>query len=110
MRIDEIGEFRDSNTAAKYVCALIDSAIHRGYEIFPINYVAYDTLHSSGRFAHKYTEKEKEEYLAYFDTQLTKIDVDDITEEEKGFMKEMILIMYANPLKNKLKSILGGFE
>ncbi len=110
VRIDEIGEFKDSNTAAKYVCALIDSAIHRGYEIFPINYVAYDTLHTSTRFAHKYTEKEKDECLAYFDAQLTKIDVEDITEEERSFMKEMILIMYANPLKNKLKSILGGFE
>lgn len=110
VRIDEIGEFKDSNKAAKYVCALIDSAIHRGYQIFPINYVAYDTLHSTERFAHKYTEEEKKQYLSYFDNQLTKIDVDDITEEEHSFMREMILIMYANPLKNKLKSILGGFE
>ena len=110
VRIDEIGEFKDTNTAAKYVCALIDSAIHRGYEIFPINYVAYDSLHHTERFAHKYTAEEKKEYLEYFETQLTKIDVPDITEEEHEFMKEMILIMYANPLKNKLKSILGGFE
>ena len=110
VRIDEIGDFTDTNTAAKYVCALIDSAIHRGYEIFPINYVAYDSLHHTERFAHKYTAEEKKEYLEYFETQLTKIDVPDITEEEHEFMKEMILIMYANPLKNKLKSILGGFE
>lgn len=110
VRIDEIGEFRDANTAAKYVCAIIDSAIHRGYEIFPINYVAYDTLHETKRFAHKYTEEEKKESLEYFEKQLTKIDVDDVTDEEHSFMREMILIMYANPLKNKLKAILGGFE
>ncbi len=110
VRIDELGEFRDNNTSAKYVCALIDSAIHRGYEIFPVNYVAYDTLHETQRFAHKYTQEEKIECLEYFDTQLTKIDVKNITDEERAFMREMILTMYANPLKNKLKSILGGFE
>ncbi len=110
MRIDEIGEFRDANKAAKYVCALIDSAIHRGYQVFPINYVAYDTLHESERFAHKYTAAEKEESLAYFDRQLSKIDVEDITDDDRHFMREMMLIMYANPLKNKLRSILGGFE
>lgn len=110
VRIDEIGEFRDSGKAAKYICALIDSAIHRGYEIFPINYVAYDTLHETKRFAHKYTEDEKQQCLEYFDKQLCKIDVENITDEERSFMREMILIMYANPLKNKLKSILGGFE
>lgn len=110
VRIDELGEFKDTNKAAKYVCALIDSAIHRGYRIFPINYIAYDTLHSTDRFAHKYTDEEKNECLEYFDKQLTKIDVDNVTDEERSFMREMILIMYANPLKNKLKAILGGFE
>ncbi|MDE6341519.1 MAG: acyltransferase [Muribaculaceae bacterium] len=110
VRIDELGEFRDANKAAKYVCALIDSAIHRGYRIFPINYVAYDTLHESERFSHKYTAAEKEESLAYFDRQLAKIDVEDITDDDRNFMREMLLIMYANPLKNKLRSILGGFE
>lgn len=110
VRIDELGEFKDTNKAAKYVCAIIDSAIHRGYRIFPINYIAYDTLHSTDRFAHKYTDEEKNECLEYFDKQLTKIDVDNVTDEERSFMREMILIMYANPLKNKLKAILGGFE
>lgn len=110
VRIDELGEFRDAGKAAKYICALIDSAIHRGYEIFPINYVAYDMLHESTRFTHKYSEEEKSQCLEYFERQLAKIDVEDVTEEEHFFMKEMILIMYANPLKNKLKAILGGFE
>lgn len=110
VRIDELGEFRDSNKAAKYICALIDSAIHRGYEIFPINYVAYDSLHETNRFSHKYTEEERTQCLDYFEKQLAKIDIDDISEEEHSYMREMILIMYANPLKNKLKSILGGFE
>lgn len=109
-KIDQIGEFRDTNTSAKYIVAMIDQAIHRSYEIFPINYVAFDLLHSTRRFAGKYTEEEKQSVEEYFDNQLSKIDVTDATEEEREFMREMMLIMYANPLKNKLRAILGGVE
>lgn len=109
-KIDQIGDFRDINTAAKYVGALIDQAIHRSYEIFPINYVAFDMLHSCERFKNKYTEEQRRDTLDYFNRQLEKVDVPDVTEEERGFLMEMMLTMYANPLKNKLKTILGGIE
>lgn len=107
-KIDEIGEFRDNNMGAKYVCALIDQAIHRSYAIFTINYVAYDLLFESRRFAHKYDEADKHKVEEYFSKQLAKVDIPDITKEEYDYMREMMLIMYANPLKNKLKSMLGG--
>lgn len=106
-KLDQIGDFKDRNTAAKHVCMLIDHAIHRSYEIFPINYVAFDTLHKTERFARKYTPEQKEESMDYFHRQLDKIDVDNITDEEKDFMMEMMLVMYANPLKNKLRTLLG---
>lgn len=109
-KIDQIGEFPDVNTSAKYVGCLIDQAIHRSYEIFPINYIAFDMLHRCSRFSGKYTEEQKQETVNYFTSQLNKIDVPDVTDEERDFMMEMMLIMYANPLKNKLKTILGGME
>ncbi|MDE7412206.1 MAG: olfactory receptor family 51 protein [Muribaculaceae bacterium] len=108
-RLEQIGDFRDTNTAAKYVGALIDNAIHRSYEIFPINYVAYDILHESKRFASKYTPEQKEETIEYFNRQLNKVEEKNVTEEERKFMLEMMLVMYSNPLKNKLKTLLGGF-
>lgn len=109
-KIDQIGEFSDNNTSARYVGTLIDQAIHRSYEIFPINYIAFDMLHRTERFRFKYTEAQKSETAAYFETQLDKVDLDAITGEERVFMLEMMLVMYANPLKNKLKTILGGME
>ncbi|MDE7437317.1 MAG: acyltransferase [Muribaculaceae bacterium] len=109
-KINQIGEFKDNNTAAKYVGMLVDQAIHRSYEIFPINYVAYDMLHHSTRFASHYTEEQKQETINYFNRQLAKADVPDATPEENEYMLEMMLYMYANPLKNKLKAILGGAE
>ena len=109
-RIDQIGDFRDVNTAAKYVCLLIDQAIHRSYEIFVINYVAYDMLNGGNRFARKYTDAERDAVENYMNSQLDKIDQPDITTEEREYLRTMMLTMYANPLKNKLKTILGGIE
>lgn len=109
-RIDEIGNFRDNNLAAKYVARIIDNAIHRSYEIFPINYVAYDLLNNTQRFAAKYTEAEKEKFVEYIESQLAKVDLTDLTEEERDYMRNMMLVMYSNPLTNKLRALLGGME
>lgn len=107
-KLDEIGEFKDNNISARYVCALIDQAIHRSYEIFTINYVAYDLLNNTTRFAHKYDEVQKKQTEDYLDAQLAKVDLQDVTPEEYAYMKQMMLVMYANPLKNKLRAIIGA--
>ena len=44
----------------------------------------------------------------YFNRQLNKVELDDVSEEERAYMLEMMLVMYSNPLKNKLKTLLGG--
>ena len=109
-RLDQIGDFTDNQHAAKCVGSLIDQAIHRSYEIFPINYIAYDQLYASKRFRRKYTDQQLDESLAYFERQLDKIELPDITVDERTYMREILLTMYANPLRNKLKTILGGIE
>lgn len=109
-KLDQLGDFKDNNTAAKYVGCLIDQAIHRSYEIFTINYVAYDMLHHTNRFSRNYTDQQKQEAIDYFNRQLAKVEIDDLKEEERNYMMEMMLYMYANPLKNKLKTLLGGLE
>lgn len=110
LKLQQIGEFTSPNTWARYVCWIIDQAIHRSYEIFPINYVAFDMLHNTTRFRSKYTPEKREEVEAYFNAQLSKIGIEDVTTEEREFLMEKMLTMYANPLKNKLTTILGGRE
>ncbi|MBD5203543.1 MAG: acyltransferase [Bacteroidales bacterium] len=109
-KLDQIGDFRDVNRAARSVVSIIDQAIHRSYEIFPINYIAYDLLHSGKRFARKYTDEQKKSAEEYFEGQLAKVDLENILDDERTFMMEMMLTMYANPLKNKLRTLLGGVE
>jgi len=109
-RIDEIGIFKDNNVSARYVCRIIDNAIHRSYEIFPINYVAYDLLNDSRRFEGKYEDTDKEQFESYIQAQIAKIELTDLTAEEHEFLRHMMLVMYANPLINKLRALLGGME
>lgn len=107
-RLEQIGETKDKNTAARWIGRIIDQAIHRSYEIFDINYVAYDLLHGSNRFESRYTPDKKKEVADYFNSQLDKVDLPDITFEERDFMLNRMYVMYANPLKNKLRTIIGS--
>lgn len=107
-KIDMIGDFSDKNMSARVVGAIIDQALHRSYEIFTINYVAFDLLHHTERFARKYTLDQRLEVENYLNAQLDKVDVEYISTEEREFMMEKMLVMYSNPLKNKLRTILGG--
>lgn len=109
-KLEQIGDFKDVNVAAKYVVSIIDQAIHRSYEIFPINYIAFDLLNRTSRFSRMYTPEQKAEIEEYFNRQLAKVELDDVTEEEREYMMHMMLVMYANPLRNKLRTILGGME
>lgn len=82
-------------------CEIIDRNIHCGYRIFPCNYIAFDAVHHTDEYRSGYTEAEVEAFNKYIDTQLDKVDVPDITPEEREFMRQTMLTMYANPLKNQ---------
>lgn len=86
----------------KETCRLVDHTIHCGYKIFPGNYIAFDELEGSKRFADRYTAEDVEFFDTYINGQLDKVDVPDVTAEEREYMRHMMLTMYANPLHNQL--------
>lgn len=86
----------------KQVAALIDRQIHCNYRIYSGNYVAYDLLNGTDTFAGKYTPAEKERFENYIAGQLEKIDLPN---RDMPFLREKLLLMYANPLKNYLAVI-----
>jgi len=87
-------------------CRIIDRTIHCGYRIFPCNYIAYDEVNDTHRFASRYTQADVDGFKEYINRQLDRVDVSGITAEEREFMHNMMLAMYANPLKNHLAA--GG--
>ncbi|MDE6801728.1 MAG: acyltransferase [Muribaculaceae bacterium] len=101
-KLDALDPELDRQTVFHEIAAIIDKTIHRGYYLFPCNYIAYDYLEKSRRFADKYTEKDVEDFRQYIDRQLDKVRIHDVTEEERQFMKNMVLGMYAFPLHNAL--------
>ena len=104
---DELKEFPEEgrNEVVRECCRLIDRSIHSGYMIYPGNYIAYDMLSSSPRFAGKYTPEQKEAFLEYVEKQLDKVRLTDIKPEERDFMRQTIFGMYANPLYNRLQAL-----
>jgi hypothetical protein len=91
--------------AIHQICAIIDNTIHKGYYIYPCNYIAYDMLYKCNKFADKYTDDDVAEFNAYVDKQLGKVEVEDITAEEHEYMLSMLLTMYSNPLKNQIAAL-----
>jgi 1-acyl-sn-glycerol-3-phosphate acyltransferase len=87
----------ENDSSNKQIVALaqvIDDAILSNYKLWPTNFIAFDIVNKTSRFAHLYTENEK----SLFERRLEmRIDHDNPVALD-GF-----LAMYANPVFNKLK-------
>ncbi|MCH5326966.1 MAG: acyltransferase [Duncaniella sp.] len=92
----------DKNDIIDRVCHSIDCGIHGGYKIYPINYITYDKAFDTDMYTDRYSPEEAEQVDAYIEGQLDKIDIPDVTTQERNFMRTCMYTMYANPLRNKL--------
>ena len=106
---DQLEELRglEKTEQVERICKIIDSNIHCHYRIYPCNYIAYDRRFKTDRFKNEYTEADIESFTAYLNGQLEKVkkEVDfEITADDREYMLEMMLVMYSNPLCNKLKA------
>ncbi len=101
---DELANIESSArpVVAHQACQIIDHAIHKGYRLYPCNYIAYDKLNGTSQFTNVYSCDDVKRFDDYVNEHLSKVDVPDVTIEEMNFMRDMIYTMYANPLKNKL--------
>lgn len=84
----------NNNKQIQALAQVIDDSILQSYKLWPTNFIAYDILNNTSRFAHLYDEKERQ----LFERRLEmRIDAENET------MKAGFLAMYANPVVNKLK-------
>mgnify|MGYP003084567481 FL=1 len=84
------------------VSAMIDREIHRGYRLYPCNYVAADLLAGTDVYAGHYTTDDKQKFECYLASQLSRITLEN---KDEAFLRTKMLEMYANPLKNYLKAM-----
>ncbi len=76
---------------------LIDEQIHNNYKLWPGNFVAIDILEQNNNHSDKYTNEDKETFINYIDDHLSRIEGD------KQFLRNTLLEMYANPVRNFYK-------
>ncbi len=101
--LEKLEGITDKTEVLAATLKIIDKGIHSNYMIYPGNYVAYDLLNNSNRFADRYTAEEKETFINYLNGQLAKLP--ETSAENRAFLQERILTMYSNPLKNKLVAL-----
>ncbi|WP_155949399.1 acyltransferase [Prevotella sp. MA2016] len=81
----------------KALAELMDREIHRGYELYPCNYIALDELNGNQANAAHYTEADVKRFNQYLAGQMAKINLPN---KDEAFLRERMLTMYANPVRN----------
>lgn len=91
----------DRVDAVRRICAIIDRSIHSGYKIYPINYVAADLLDSSSEYIDRYTSADVADLENHIEEKIDSTEIAGLSADDRAYMRQMMLTMYANPLKNK---------
>lgn len=93
--LDEIAEEKlPGNKQYQAIATAIDHQILKNYKLWPTNFVAFDILNQTDKFAKYYTEKDKQLFIRRLEMHLA---------GENDHLKDNFLNMYANPVVNKLK-------
>ena len=95
--MDELDASLPKNEYFTALAHRIDRELHRGYRLYPCNYIAADLLAGKREYAANYTAADEQRFEQYLNGQLAKITIPD---KDEPFLRERILTMYANPLIN----------
>ena len=98
-----IGELTDLPKKEFYeqLSLRIDSELHQHYRLYPCNYIALDELEGRQTCQQHYTQQDVQRFEHYLKGQLAKIQIPN---KDEAFLRERMLTMYANPVRNYLKA------
>ena len=91
----------EKNDKFSHLAEIIDNRIYSNYKLFKTNYIAFDILNNSDRFAEYYSKEEKNSFIEYIRTGLSKLPC--YKDEASRELENIILNIYANPVNNKMK-------
>ena len=95
--MDELDTSLPKNEYFMALARRMDRELHRGYRLYPCNYIAADILAGKRNYAANYSAADEQRFEQYLKGQLAKITIPD---KDEPFLRERILTMYANPLIN----------
>ncbi len=79
----------------KDVALILDREIHRGYKLWPSNYISHDELYKTGKYADRYTEAERETFLHRY-------------RKLSQPVRDRVLAMYSRPVKNQEEAVFAA--
>ena len=88
----------EKNLRFKALGDIMDRRVNSTYHLWPNNYIAYDMLNGSSKYSDRYSKIERDKFEKYVSFKIADFegDVDEI--------REIFLLIYANPLLCKEKS------
>ena len=87
----------DKNERYQVIRQAIDNRVVAGYKLWKTNYVAYDILNQTDKYAQMYETADVEKFVAYMNRQLATVE----PELDQEALKTTFLEIYANPVVNK---------
>ena len=95
-QLEPISKIPKKNERLKELASLIDQQIIYNYKLWNTNYMAYDLLNKTDRFKDKYSKYELDTFK-----KLVRAKISHHI-GKSTVLRNLILIQYANPIKNKL--------
>lgn len=98
-KLENLTSGTNKNDLMKELASLVNKEIYALYRLWPTNYIAFDLLNNSNLYEDQYTKEDKQKFLDHIEVTIVK------TGQSHDLAKEILLNMYANPVKNKFGSI-----
>ncbi len=89
----------EKNDRFAALAKVIDSRIHQGYKLHPVNYIAADLLRSNADYESHYTTDQMERFITYVNS----LSDQSPSHGAQNRLRDIVLTMYANPLFNQLE-------
>lgn len=87
----------DKNDRYQYIRHAVDQRVIEGYKLWKNNYVAYDILNQTDRYASEYETVDVDRFTAYMEKQLATVE----PEIDRDELRKAFLDIYANPVVTK---------
>jgi hypothetical protein len=105
--ISTLSNIQNKNEKFKALSDSIDQQMHRIYQLWPTNYIAYDMLNGGKEFKENYSNIQRITFANYLRGQVLKLTLNRKKsglpkENFSAYAKEILLMMYANPVSNAI--------
>ena len=102
------GETAEHYSTPEAIALLIDSEIHSHYKLYPINYIALDTLEGGKRGLYDYSAEDEAKAFKYIESRIDLVKLPDGLALDRTSLRHCLLTMYANPVRSMLQARQGS--